>query len=81
MTQKAVLRGEVGARAWRVCGQTREEIWAGVCGSKCLGESAYVVKPVKAWVLVAGSAFFVVVLLHGGCARHRVTPVCIEDSS
>ena len=28
MTQKPMVRGEVGARAWRVCVQTRAEAWA-----------------------------------------------------
>ena len=54
MTQKPVLRGKVGARAWRVCGQTREEIWAGACGARRMGESACVVKPIKAWLRLWG---------------------------
>ena len=29
VAQKPVLRGEVCARVGRVCGQTREEVWAG----------------------------------------------------
>ena len=44
MTQKPQLRGEVGACAWRVCGQTREEVWASAGGARRLGELACVVK-------------------------------------
>jgi hypothetical protein len=42
MTQELVLRGEMGARAWRVCGQAREDSWANAGGVRCLGESAQV---------------------------------------
>ena len=45
MTQSPVLRGELDARAWRVCGQTRG-------GS--FGESACVVKPIEAWLCLRG---------------------------
>jgi hypothetical protein len=37
---REVLRGEVGARAWRICGQTRGEVRASAGGARRLGEYA-----------------------------------------
>ena len=34
MALKPVLRGEVGARARRVCGRTREKVWASAGGAR-----------------------------------------------
>jgi hypothetical protein len=33
IAQKPALQGEVGSRAWRVCDQTKEEVWANVGGA------------------------------------------------
>ena len=57
MAQKPVLRGEVGALARRVCGQTREEMWSSACGARRLGESARAVKPGMRVVVVVGQLF------------------------
>ena len=65
MTWKPVLRGEVGARAWRVCGQTREEVWASAGGARRLVKSACVVKPSRRVVVVVRAAVFFVVLPAG----------------
>ena len=54
MKHELVLRGEVGARAWRVCGQMREGGWVDAGCSRRLGESACVVKPSKRAVVVMG---------------------------
>ena len=54
MAQKPVLWDEVGARAWRVCVQTREDMWASACGAGRLGESACVLKPIKALLWLRG---------------------------
>ena len=42
----------IGARAWRVCGQTKEEVWASAGGARRLGELASAVKPIKVVVVV-----------------------------
>ena len=81
ITQKPVPRSEVGANAWCVCGQARDEVLAIAVGARRLGESACVVKPSRRSVVVVGSAFFVVVLLRGGCARHCMTPVFVGNRS
>jgi len=72
MAQKPVLRGEVGARARviRACDQrseTRGVVWADavVQGAQMSG----------CWCVV------VAVLPRGGCARHRVTLICVGNSS
>ena len=45
--QKPLLRGEVGARAWRVCGQARGGVWDERRSSRRLNELACVVKPIR----------------------------------
>jgi hypothetical protein len=80
MAQKPALRGEVGARAWRVCGQTREEVWASAGGARRLGESAFFVKPIEAWLWLWGQLSL---LWHSpagvvqGTARLRL--MCLEE--
>ena len=84
MTQKPMLRGEVGARAWLVFGQTREEVWASAGGARRLGESACVVRPIKArlWLrdqlpllcyspvgIVQGATWLRLILLPCTCAH------------
>ena len=69
MMQKPVLRNEVGARAWRVCGQTRggwRVVWCDLSAWR-LGESACVVKPIRRAVVLVGSGFFAALLPCGGC--------------
>ena len=39
VTQEPMLRDKVDARALRIYGQTREEVWASAGGARRLGES------------------------------------------